>query len=60
MAKILEFKEKKEDDEMLSIDKLDGECWQTFFEQFCVPNAKQMGASPWDVFATFVKEVFLK
>lgn len=55
MVKVIEFKEKKENDEMIPLEEWDGECWELFFEQFCVPNAKQSGKSPWDIFANFVK-----
>lgn len=60
MAKILEFKTPEEHkDEMIPVDQWDGECWKTFFDQFCVPFAeKHHGVTPWDVLADFIKKVY--
>lgn len=55
MAKVIEFKEKKDADEMIPLEEWDGECWQLFFTQYCVPNARQSGKSPWDILAGFLQ-----
>lgn len=55
MAKILEFK--KEEDEMIPVDEWDGECWKTFFEQVCIPFAKESGTNEWEYLANFMRNL---
>ena len=55
MAKILE--PTKNYDDMIPVSEWDGDCWQTFFEQFCVPNGEANGVSPWEYLANFVKTI---
>ena len=60
MAKILDaFKEAEEHkDEMVPVDQWNGECWKTFFDQFCIEAAKMHGCDPWDILADFIKKVY--
>ena len=55
---ILERKTKAPADEMVPVEKWDGECWKTFFEQFCVPSGEMHGISPWEYLANFIKKVY--
>ena len=54
MAKILEMKDTNKEDEMIPVDQWDGECWKTFFDQFCKPYAEEHKCSEWDVLANFI------
>ena len=59
MAKIIEFENAEEHkDEMVPVDQWDGECWKTFFDQFCIEAAEQHGVSPWDILANFIHHVY--
>ena len=60
MAKILDaFKNAEEHkDEMVPVDQWDGECWKTFFDQFCIEAAELHGVSPWDILADFINKVY--
>lgn len=62
MAKIEEFENFEEieakKDEMVPVDQWDGECWKTFFDQFCVEAGELHGVSPWDILANFIKKVY--
>ena len=59
MAKILELKNPEEhEDEIVPVDQWNGECWKTFFDQFCVPAGEQHGVSPWEYLANFIKTVY--
>lgn len=61
MAKILEFKPPKEEmtDEMLSVDQWDGSAWKEVFEKAFVPMSKEMGCTPWDCLAGFVRGLLI-
>lgn len=57
MAKIIELNDAKED-EMIPVDEWNGECWKTFFDNFCVPAAEEHHFDAWEVLADFIKKVF--
>lgn len=44
-------------EDMVPVDQWSGECWQTFFEEFCVPNGERYGVSPWKYLANFIKHL---
>ena len=54
---MLECINKEGHEDMVPVDQWDGECWKTFFDEFCVPGAKQYGVNPWDVLASFIKHL---
>lgn len=60
MAEILELKKEPKVAEMIPLDKWDGECWKTFYNEFCIEAAKNMGVDPWDVLADFIHKAYLE
>lgn len=44
-------------EDMVPVDQWNGECWQTFFEEFCVPNGERYDISPWEYLANFIKHL---
>lgn len=61
MAKILEFKPHKEEltDEMLAVDQWDGSAWKAVFDNAFVPMSKEIGCTPWDCLANFVRGLLI-
>ena len=57
MENILELIDKEDCEDMVPVDQWNGECWKTFFDEFCVPGAEQYGCDPWDVLAGFIKHL---
>lgn len=61
MAKILEFNEKEAEmtDEMLAVDQWDGSAWKEVFDKAFVPMSKEIGCTPWDCLANFVRGLLI-
>ena len=57
MEKILELIDKEDYADMIPVDQWDGECWKTFFDEFCVPNGEMNNISPWQYLAGFIKHL---
>lgn len=57
MENILELIDEEDCEDMIPVDQWDGECWKTFFDEFCVVSAELHGSDPWDVLAGFIKHL---